>query len=189
MTTTFGITDEAVYYTLLLMPPNGDSAQAYGYTTVEIFDFWTANHESNTLLAAHSPSSLTLAEVETAILLGSARALYRIVFSGDADSRYDVNEFTRQLPVPSKKFLIRIGIFDKEIAAALATCRIVNSTYAPSPALASSVQPPTRPDLFTLSIQVPANGIVGPCPTDAQVDVVATSLALSGSTSCEVASL
>jgi hypothetical protein len=187
MTSEFGATDEATYYTLLLMPPNGDIAQPFGYTSTEIYDFWVANHESTPLLAEHSPAELTQAQVDAAILLGSRRALYTIVFADEANSRYIFNNVTRQIPVDANRFLLAIGVFDKEIAAAAAECRVANSTYAPSPALASSVQPPTR--LFPGTIYCVNPTIETGCPTSAQVDVVATSLALDTGNTCNVESL
>ena len=188
MSSVFGATDEATYYTLLLMPPNGNIDQAFGYTETEIYEFWVANHESTPILAAHSPASLTQEEVDAAILLGSQRALYRIVFADEANSRYIINNVTAQLPVPSKKFLVSIGVFDAQIAAELASCRIALSTFAPAPALASSVLPPCD-NPFPPSIDCPAVAITTGCPTSAQLDVVATSLALDAGASCNVASL
>ena len=161
----FGPVDEAVYYTLLILTQNGngDNLQAYGWTTTEIFQFWEANVATNRVLIEHSPVTLTQDLVNSAVSLGSKRALYRIVFAGDGDSRYVTNQLTRQLPVQSRDFLISIGVFDREIAAALAECKVVTIPYAPSPALASSVQPPKQPDNATLAVNLPPFAISG-CP-------------------------
>lgn len=184
---TFGGADEATYYTLMLMPPNGNILQDFGYTTEEIFAFWDANHLSNSLLLTHSPVDLTLELVESAILLGSQRALYKLVFAENGVLRYIVNNVTRQLPVESKRFLVSIGVFDKEIAAALAICRIVTSTYLQAPALASSVQPPCeRPFLGKLSIVVPEGGTVD-CPQ--ALAAAATSISLVATDTCTIESV
>jgi hypothetical protein len=160
---TFGTADEATYYTLLLMPPNGNITQPFAYTPTEIFAFWEANHVSNPTLAAHSNVELTQALVDAAIAHGAARALYWIVFADGDNSRYMINHLLKQIPVQSLRFLRAIGVFDAQIAAARAVCRVEVTPYAPSPAIPSSVQPPTNPENFSLAIQIPVTGISGGC--------------------------
>ena len=179
----FGAADEAVYYTLLLMPFSGNETlfKANGYTTTEIFEYWLANVETNSLLAEHSTVTLTQELVDSVVAFGAARALYKIVFAGDVDSRYVINPHTAQLPVPSREFLISIGVFDKEIAAQLATCRIVQSpSVFPAPALARGVLPPKEPRNFTLAVVLPQFATLG-CPI-ATADVVAQALCLGNAT-------
>lgn len=162
----YGKVQEAVYYTLLILTQNGngDSIQAFGHTTTDIFLYWEAHVGTNALLATHSVGvTLTQDLVNSAILVGSQRALYKIVFAGDGNSRYVTNQRTAQLPVPSRNFLIAIGIFDKEIAAQLAECKVTTIPFAPTPSLASSVQPPKRPENFTLAVTLPPFAISG-CP-------------------------
>lgn len=187
-TTTFGPIDEAVYYTLLLMPPNGDNQQPFGYDAQDILNFWLSHVGSDTILTQHSVGvHLTLLETQNSLTFGSARAIFRVVgFNADGvTQRFVVNQILRQIPVPSMRFLVSIGVFDKEIAAQRATCRVVSSTYEPAPALPSSVLPPKQPFNGTLEVVVPASGIVGACPTAVQVDVVQTSLALNANGTCE----
>lgn len=187
MSSIFGDADEAVYYTLLLMPPSGNINETPGYTTVEIYEFWVANVGSSAILAVHSPVVLTQSLVDAAIALGAARALYKIVFADGTSSRYIRNPTTRQFPVPTKKWLVSIGVFDNEIAAELARCRVLLSVFTQAPALASSVQPPCRPEDVTLAIELPNGASLG-CSTSAAV-----ALALGGAGgvagSCEFQSL
>ncbi len=174
-------TQEAVYYTLLLMPPSGNINETPGYTQVEIFDFWVANHESITLLAEHSKIVLTQALVDSSLALGAARALYKRVTADGDNSRYIINHLTRQLPVGSKRFLVSIGVFDNQIQAELETCRVVSSTYAPSPALASSVQPPKQPfGTGELSIVIPEGAIAGCTALAVATTSVGSAVALAG---------
>jgi hypothetical protein len=185
MSYVFGPVDEAVYYTLTLMPMSGNESlfNANGYTTTEIFEFWLANVDTNSLLAEHSAGvTLTQTIVNNAVDFGAKRALYKIVFGDGANSRNVINPVFAQLPVPSRQFLAKIGIFDKDNAARLATCRIVNSVYAPAPALSSGVLPPCMPRNVTLSIVLPQNATLG-CPI-ATADVVTQALALEG-TACD----
>ncbi len=187
MSVVFGAADEAVYYTLLLMPPSGNINETPGYTATEIFDFWVANHESSAILATHSRIELTQALVDSSIALGARRALYTRVFSDGANSRYVINQLTRQLPVESKRFLVAIGVFDAQIAAELAQCRLISSTYAPSPALASSVQPPCQPPgTGELSVVIPEGAIAG-C-TALLVATTSTTLVATEGT-CSIANL
>jgi hypothetical protein len=182
MSVTFGTADEAVYYTLLLMPPNGNISEAFAYTTAEIFAFWEANHETSPDLAAHTHVILTQALVDAAISRGSARALYRIVFADETNSRYMINHLLKQLPVESLRFLRLIGVFDQQIAAAQATCNSISvPVIVPAPAIPSSVQPPKQPMNFTLDVQLaPVTvAVAGGCvPTG--VETTANSLAALG---------
>lgn len=188
MAVVFGSADEAVYYTLLLMPPSGNINETPGYTATEIFDFWVANHDSTSLLATHSPIELTQALVDSALALGAARALYKRVFADGTNSRYIINQYTRQLPVESKRFLVAIGVFDAQIAAELAQCRVIFSTYQPSPALASSVQPPCQPPgTGELSVVLPEDAIAG-C-TALLVATTSTALVAATEGTCSIANL
>lgn len=155
---------EAVYYTLLLMPPNGNIEQAFGYTPAEILAFWEENHLTSEALAAHSSiSSLTLEEVELCMTTGARLAIYWVVFADDLNSRYIINQLLKQIPPLALRWLGSIGALDSLIAQQRA-CRIITMPSMPSPALPSSVQPPTAPQNVSLNVVVPTGAIVGGCP-------------------------
>lgn len=163
----FGTADEATYYTLLLMPPNGNITQPFAYTPTEIYEYWVANHLSIPLLNEHSQVELTQALVDAAIAKGAARALYWITFADGDNSRYMINHLLKQIPVQAMRWLTSIGVFDEQIAAARAQCRVEITPYAPSPAIPSSVQPPTQPENFSLAVLLPVQAIAGGCqPTN-----------------------
>lgn len=163
MTTVLGSAVEATYYSLLLMPPNGNISQAFAYTPAEIFAFWEEQHVSNPTLSAHSHIELTQDLVDTALTFGAARALFVIVFADGLDSRYMINHLLKQIPVQMMRFLVAIGVFDEQIAAIRNTCRIETMPYTTAPAIPSSVQPPTDPDNVILGIQIPITGVSGGC--------------------------
>lgn len=188
-TSIFGAADEAVYYTLLLMPPSGNASEPFGYTTTQIFDFWVANHLSLTVLNDHSTIELTQALVDSAVALGAARALYRRVTAEvGSTARYIINQITRQLPVESKRFLVAIGVFDAQIQAELAQCKVTTIPFAPSPALASSVQPPVQPFAGELSVVIPEGAIAGCAALAAAVPTTSTTLVATEGT-CSIANL
>jgi hypothetical protein len=162
---------EAVYYSLLLMPPNGNIEQAFGYTPAEVLAFWEANHLTSEALAAHSSiDTLTLETVELCMTTGARFAIYWVVFADGEASRYIINQLLKQIPTQALRWLASIGALDSLIAQQNA-CKIGVTPFLPSPAIPSSVQPPTQPENFSLNVVLPIGAIAGGCPAG----VVATS--------------